>query len=374
MNKSRVDESRANESRINELRGNEAQVNELKNKRTEAPLWERLSTSSLVRFLLLFASGWALVQLLHFFEYVIFTFTFAAILALLLNYPVRYLERFLGRSAALGVVIVLSLLSIVVIVVSAGLALASQLQQLITTIITALGSSQNPLSRLENLLLARDIPLDLQPLEQQIQNLLASALSFAVNSIPSLLSNYVTFIIILVVAFFMLIDGARLWRWLLKRIPHAHRRRVAQSVQTNFLGFIRGQIIISFLLTCASFLVFAVFQIPFALVLAVIVGLFDLIPGIGATLGVSIACLIILVQSGWLAALKVLMVSIVLQQIQDNLISPRVMQSTVHLHPVVVFFALLVGTQIAGLLGVLLAVPAAGVIVSLLGIEEMQAK
>jgi predicted PurR-regulated permease PerM len=349
-------------------------MNETQNKRTEINLWDRFSTSSLVRFLLLFASGWALVQLLHYFEYVIFTFTFAAILALLLNYPVRYLERFLGRSAALGIVIVLSLLSIVIVAVSAGLALASQLQQLITTVITAFGSSQNPLARLETILIARDIPLDLEPLEQQIQTLLASALSFAVNSIPSLLSNYVTFIIILVVAFFMLIDGARLWRWLLKMIPHAHRRRVSQAIQTNFLGFIRGQIIISFLLTCASFLVFEVFQIPFALVLAVIVGIFDLIPGIGATLGVSVICLIILMQSGWLTALKVLIASILLQQIQDNLISPRVMQSTVHLHPVVVFFALLVGTQIAGLLGVLLAVPIAGVIVSLLEIKEMQSK
>lgn len=349
-------------------------MNETQNKRPEVPLWERLSTSSLVRFLLLFASGWALVQLLHYFEYVIFTFTLAAILALLLNYPVRYLERFLGRSAALGVVIVVSLLSIAVAAVSAGLALASQLQQLITTVITGLGSSQNPLARLEAFLIARDIPLDLEPVEQQLQSLLASALSFAVNSIPSLLSNYVTSIIILVVAFFMLIDGARLWRWLLKLVPQAHRRRVSQAIQTNFLGFIRGQIIISFLLTCASFLVFELFQVPFALVLAVIVGLFDLIPGIGATLGVSITCLIILVQSGWLMALKVLIVSVVLQQIQDNLVSPRVMQSTVHLHPVVVFFALLVGTQIAGLLGVLLAVPIAGVVVSLLEIKEMQAK
>lgn len=350
-------------------------MNETQNKRTDVVnLWDRFSTSSLVRFLLLFASGWALVQLLQYFEYVIFTFTFAAILALLLNYPVRYLERFLGRSAALSVVIVLSLLSIVVVTVSAGLALASQLQQLITTVITALGSSQNPLTNLQALLVARNIPLNLEPIEQQLQNLLTSALSFAVNSIPSLLSNYVTFVIILVVAFFMLIDGARLWRWVLKMVPHAHRRRVAQAIQTNFLGFIRGQIIISSLLTCASVVVFEIFQIPFALVLAVIVGLFDLIPGIGATLGVSITCLIILVQSGWLTALKVLVVSIVLQQIQDNLISPRVMQSTVHLHPVVVFFALLVGTQIAGLLGVLLAVPIAGVIVSLLEIKEMQAK
>ncbi len=102
-------------------------------------------------------------------------------------------------------------------------------------------------------------------------------------------------------------------------------------------------------------------------------GLFDLIPGIGATLGVSLVSLIVLVQSGWFLSIKVLIFCIVLQQIQDNLIAPRVMQSTVHLNHLVVFFALLVGTQIAGLLGVFISIPIAGVIVSLLDIEELQA-
>ncbi|HLO85082.1 MAG TPA: AI-2E family transporter, partial [Nostocaceae cyanobacterium] len=59
--------------------------------------------------------------------------------------------------------------------------------------------------------------------------------------------------------------------------------------------------------------------------------------------------------------------------LQDNVLAPRVMQSTVHLNPIVVFFALLVGTKIAGLLGVFLSIPIAGVIVSLLEIDELQA-
>jgi predicted PurR-regulated permease PerM len=68
-----------------------------------------------------------------------------------------------------------------------------------------------------------------------------------------------------------------------------------------------------------------------------------------------------------------LIICVVLQQIQDNVVSPRIMQSTVHLNPLVVFLALLIGGQVAGLLGVLLSVPVSGVIVSLLEIEEMQA-
>jgi predicted PurR-regulated permease PerM len=108
-------------------------------------------------------------------------------------------------------------------------------------------------------------------------------------------------------------------------------------------------------------------------VLALIVAIFDAIPGIGATLGVSIITLIVLSQNVFLAA-KVLIACIVLQQIQDNLISPRVMQNSLNLNPVVVFFALLVGAKIAGLLGVFISIPIAGVLVTLFEINEMKAE
>ncbi|BAU64161.1 hypothetical protein STA3757_15320 [Stanieria sp. NIES-3757] len=63
-----------------------------------------------------------------------------------------------------------------------------------------------------------------------------------------------------------------------------------------------------------------------------------------------------------------------LQQIQDNLISPRIMENTVHISPVIVFLSLLIGARVAGLLGIFLAVPIAGVIVSWLEIDEIKAE
>lgn len=335
-------------------------------------LWDQVSTSALVRFLLFFASGWAFVALFQYFEYVIFVFTISAILALILNHPVRYLERFTKRSLALGLVIALSLIIIIVVVVAIGVTLTNQIQQLTTILLQSLNASSNPINQIERLLETLNIPLNLEAIEVQIRNAFVAGLNWAVSSLPILLQNYVTFIIILVVSFFMLSDGAKLWQLVLKLLPTQHRNRVAIAVQKNFVGFLRGQLLISLLLSCMTFLVFVLFQIPFPFLLAVTVGIFDLIPGIGATLGVTFVCLIILVQSSWLAALKVLAVCVILQQLQDNLVSPRVMQSTVHLSPVVVFFALLVGTRISGLLGIVLAVPTAGVIVSLLEIEEAQ--
>jgi predicted PurR-regulated permease PerM len=334
--------------------------------------WSRISTNALVRFLLFFLSGWAFVVLFQYFEYVIFVFAISAILALMLSYPVRYLQRFVKRSVALGLVITLSLIVIIVAVIAIGLTLTNQIQQLTALLLQILNSSNNPLDRLQSALAARNIPLNLEAIEAQIRNAFSAGWNWAISSLPVLLQNYVTFIIIPVVAFFMLIDGAKLWQLVLKLVPGQYRNRVAIAVQKNFVGFIRGQLLISSLLGVATFLVFALFQIPFPFLLAVMVGVFDLIPGIGATLGVTFVCLIILVQSGWLATLKVLAVCVILQQVQDNLVSPRVMQNTVHLSPVVVFFALLVGTRVSGLLGIFLSVPIAGVIVSLLDIEEAQ--
>ena len=88
-------------------------------------------------------------------------------------------------------------------------------------------------------------------------------------------------------------------------------------------------------------------------------------------MGIGTVFFILLTQDV-LLAFKVLAASIILQQIQDNLISPRVMQNSVDVNPVVTFFALLVGARIAGLLGIFLAVPIAGLIVSLLEIDELK--
>lgn len=98
----------------------------------------------------------------------------------------------------------------------------------------------------------------------------------------------------------------------------------------------------------------------------------DTIPGIGATLGVIVISLITIVQGGWIDAIKVVIISIILQQIQDNYIAPKVMGNTVNLNPVIVFFALMVGAKIAGIIGIFLSIPVAGVIVSLLEIDEMK--
>ncbi|WP_448570297.1 AI-2E family transporter [Trichothermofontia sp.] len=344
-------------------------------KRAETePLWASIKTRSLVRFLLFFAAGWAGVTLLQYFQTIIFTFTIAAILAFLLNYPVQYLKQFIGRGFALGVVIITSLLVILSLASALLITVVNQVQRLIESIQFAVSADQNLLGTVEGWLGRLNIQIDLQTIGRIVENALNFSINFVSGSLAALPNTFFTVIIILVVTFFMLIDGESLWHFGLRLVPDDNRDRFALAMKTSFLGFFQGQLLLCLFLSLSTLVLFSILKIPFALPLAIIVGILDTIPGIGATLGVIVISLISLVQGGWLNALTVVAVSVALQQIQDNLIAPRVMQHTVNLNPVVVFFALMVGARIAGLLGIFLSVPIAGTIVSLLAIEAMQAR
>ncbi len=264
-------------------------------------LWEQLDNLSLVRFLLLFASGWAFVQLLAYFETVIVIFTFAAILAFLLNYPVRWLQRFIPRSIAVILVFLLSLVLIASVTITVGLSVVSQAQQLTNSVTLFLNSLLPLTDRLELFLRNRNIVVDLDAIQRQVQNQILSSLSlgigYSLSTIQIFFANFINLILIAVVAFFMLLDGQRLWQLILKIVPKNRRNRFATIVKRKFLGFVRGQFILTLFLTSTTFIVFLILQVPFSLILATIVGVLDTIPGIGATLGVTIVFLLVLSQS-----------------------------------------------------------------------------
>lgn len=333
---------------------------------------DRLNNSKLVRYLLLLALGWAIVQILAYFETVIVIFIFAAILAFLLNYPVQWLHRFLPHGVAVVLVFLLSLIIIGGLSITVGLAILSQAEQLVNQS-TALVQSVFPLiERLEESLRNWNIQVDFGVIEEQIRNQILSGIGISLITIQSWLSNLIDLILIAVVAFFMLLDGKRIWNFALKPFPHQWQEKLTVTIQGNFLGFFWGRFLLSLFFGASAFIVFLVLKVPYPLVLAAIAGVFDLIPGIGATLGISLVSLIILPQGIWLS-LKVLVSCILLQQVEENLLMPRIMQGSINLNPVVMFFALLVGARIAGLLGVFLSIPVAGVIISLLELDEIKA-
>ncbi|EKV01810.1 putative permease [Leptolyngbya sp. PCC 7375] len=333
----------------------------------------QLDNSVLVRFLLLLASGWGVLQLLTYFEIVVVIFVISTILAFLLSYPVRWCRRFLPHGMAVFGVFMVALILVGGMTTTLALAVIAQGQNLLENGTDFLNSLLPIIEFVETTLRQWNVQIDLQALGEQLQQQATNLLGSGLGLVQTLLENFINAILIAVVTFFMMLDGPRLWRWILKAVPANQQKRLTLTIQQNLLGFFWGRLLLSIFFAVSTFVVFLLLKIPYALILAVIAGLFDLIPGIGATLGVGLIGLLLLSQ-GLGMAVQSIVVCILLQQVEENMLLPHVMRDSLNINPVVMFFALIVGVRVAGLLGVFLAIPIAGVIVSLLDVDELKGR
>jgi len=122
------------------------------------------------------------------------------------------------------------------------------------------------------------------------------------------------------------------------------------------MKFIRGHLLVASMVGVLTSLGLALVGVKFYLLLGIIAGIADLIPYFGPIIGAIPAVGLALLNSSQ-QALYVLLVMVVVQQVENNLLSPKILGDSVGLHPVVVIFVLLAGGHLFGILGMLLAVP-----------------
>ncbi|NJK60424.1 MAG: AI-2E family transporter [Oscillatoriales cyanobacterium SM2_1_8] len=331
---------------------------------------DRLTNERLIRYLLLAAVGWAIAQVLNYFSSVLSIFILASILAFLLSAPVEVLTRWMPRPTAAIVVFLGTLLLASALGITIGLAIVAQAQQLWIDAPRQLDLFLAWLEPIGEFLKSRRLEINIEALEEQLRQQALLVLEAGFTTAQRLLLGFVEAILVAVVAFFMLLDGERPWQWCIGRLPPSLQTRVPQAIRQNFLGFFWGRFLLSVFFGVSTFAVLLGLGVPYALVLAAIAGFFDLIPGIGATLGIGLVAFMALPQGIWVSG-AIVLGCIVLQQIEENLLMPRIMQGSVNLNPVILFLALLVGAKIGGLLGLFLAIPLAGTVVNVLGITEM---
>lgn len=315
-------------------------------------LWQTINNSVLLRYFLLFACGWVTILVVNYFYNTIALFTAAAIFAALLNYPVVWLSRYLPRGLAIALTYVGAIALLTGLATLVGMEVLNQGQGLLLQLKEAL--------RDQDFLPFREFlnQLDISRVIETLQTGLASGLGL----VQGIFSGVFTGIFGAVITLYMLIDGDKLWRGCLKLLPLTFRDRFAQTFRQSFLGFLRGQLLLMLFLSVFSFSVFSLLGVNYSLILAVIIGVLDAIPGVGATLGVIVVTLLVLSSQGGMVALTVFVSCVLLQQVQDNYVHPKVMGSALELNPVLLFLALFIGERVAGLLGVFLAIPIAGMI------------
>ena len=168
---------------------------------------------------------------------------------------------------------------------------------------------------------------------------------------------------VLVFTIYFMADMPRIRTGLVRLFPVERRpraRQVVDLVVDKVGGYMIGNIIISIIAGIASWIAFTVLGVPFALPLAFVIALCDLIPMIGATLGAVIGVTVALFTTGiWPTTVLVAAFFIAYQQLENYLIAPRVLKTTVELGAAAVLIAGLIGAAVLGLVGALMAIPVA---------------
>ncbi|WP_212990843.1 AI-2E family transporter [Actinoplanes auranticolor] len=169
----------------------------------------------------------------------------------------------------------------------------------------------------------------------------------------------------IVLLFFFLRDGDRMWRWLTGLLPASRRSdidRAGHSAWQALTSYTHGIVAVAAVDAVGIGAALFLLDVPLAMSLAVLTFLAAFVPVIGATVAGAAATLVTLVTNGTSDAVIVLVVVIIVQQAEGNLLHPVIMRRAVRLHPVVTLLAVTAGTLLAGIAGALIAVPACAVV------------
>lgn len=202
-------------------------------------------------------------------------------------------------------------------------------------------------------------------LSQQTTSLSENLIKNAAPVAAGFFSGLVGLLTFLVLTFYMLSGGKRMAVAAFDFIPQPHLKKRLVNLSINIstkLGYwLRGQVVLGFIIFVASFIGLSVLGVEYALTLAVIAGIMELVPLIGAYLGAIPAVLVAMTMSP-AKGLAVAILFLVIQQFEGHIIVPQVMKRALGLPPVVILTAVLVGGKLFGFIGVLLAAPVAAAI------------
>jgi predicted PurR-regulated permease PerM len=312
---------------------------------------------------------WAMASIAKFFGVLIGIAVVASLLAFLLNYPVSWcVERGLRRDPASIIVFLLTLSLVIGLGITLFPLAFAQAQQLATRLPEWIESGRQQLIVLSQQAEERGIPLNLDVmtaqfidrLQGQLQTLTRSLFNIALGTVSSVVDILIDVLVTVILTFYLLQHGDELWQSLLSWLPGSKQEPVSRILRLSFQNYFIGQLILGTCMASALIPTFLILKVPFGLLFGLTIGTMALVP-FGGTVGIISVTLLVALQNIWLG-LKVLIAAVIVQQILENLVAPRVLGSVTGLNPVWVFISVLIGAKTAGLIGVVVAVPTAVVI------------
>ena len=340
--------------------------------------WRRIPLSRRKQMVLVLVSLFVLALIVWSARTVLVPYAFGLIMAYVLAPLIRFFERgflwlsrrrYLGflkrpaRGLAIGVVYLLVLAVLVgffsvfvPVLIEQGKALW-ETRDTIWQYIYQLGEDAVEQYRLLPEQVREQVDENLNAFGEQIGRILQQAVGGTAVVISYTFSLVLAILIIPFWTFYLLLDSHKLGQTFARSIPSSIRQDVLKLVtliDAVFASYLRGQLFLALIIGAISTIFFGIAGVQFALILGVIAGIFELIPNIGPILGAIPAILVALAQNPTLALVTAIY-AVVIQQIENIFITPRVLGRSVQLHPVLVMVVLVIGSELGGLVGLFLA-------------------
>lgn len=228
------------------------------------------------------------------------------------------------------------------------------------------GGILSDMFRSQNLFGGLDTPVLIRELSSQLNSLASFLSQGVISSISLVFGGVLNFALILILSFYLVAQDDGVSRFLKTITPLKHEQYVVglwQRSQRKIGLWMQGQLLMSVLVTVLVYIALLVTGVPHALLLAVLAGVFELIPIFGATLAAIPTVFVAYTSGGMTIALIVAGVYIIIQQLESNVIYPLVVKKVVGVPPMISIMSLVIGGTLAGFLGVLIAVPVAAAVI-----------
>jgi len=336
------------------------------------PIWVKF----LLVFPLLFLNGILLFLVIGRFEALFTYLIIASLIAFLLKLTIRFLvNRGIRKGLAIAAVGIVSFASIVFLGLTFVPLMVTELGNLVDDLPRWLEASRKSLDQLTHSAIATNLTnsgVDVDGLLQKVYLALSKGLNGiggrALGLLAGTLNGVLNTFVILILTIFLLLGGDSFWKGIFSWFPRPWDQKVPRYTTEIFKDYFLSRLILATGSSLARLVVFALLGLPYTVLFAFGLGLASLIPFAGAVVTLF-GTIILGLKSGALAA-KFFVSALIIDQITDNAIAPKLMGDKIGLNPVWILISIFIGAELGGLLGVLLAVPVASVIKRI--VEELR--
>jgi predicted PurR-regulated permease PerM len=215
--------------------------------------------------------------------------------------------------------------------------------------------------------LERSLPfINAESLARTVHQMIGQATDAAGASIQNAFGTVVTLAIVPFVTYFILTDGHRAFATLIERVPNRYFEmtlNVIQKIRSQLVGYLKGWILDSMIVGILSIVGLTILGVDYAFVIGVMAGIANLVPYLGPIVGASLAILVSLTQVGTFEMIgPIVIMTVIIRLIDDFVVQPLCFARSVDMHPLTVILLLLIGHQMLGVGGMLLAIPFATII------------